>query len=862
MLLRQNFLILINLHLRQVHFSVARKNLQCSEKLGRLKTQLWFLRQCKFNGVYPKTVRNMKFPSCFEHRSLQSTKAKVKTIVLKGMIRFLYGEIARMNSYRQYLENQLLPFMEDRDNILRAMRKAFFNSKASHENILRNRLTRLLDTGNSAYRNSSYTTPDNLSAPDPSVPATEYDEDPRDNLVTDRTGTLNMNERNLLSKGPKFALAPAVNNDTVVEFNVSFCRFAHQYRWKKEQESWTNSDTDDDLIQKYPWHTRLTMPFTRDYETEAKLKRIYHRIRNSINKIPHRPKFGNLSKAEKDTLQGLRDKALVYLPSDKGSEFCVLDSAAYDSAGSDHLSDTDTYSVVPHLKPKTVEQKVNNVWRNIAQVRGVPRYITRSYCTTNSDHPRFYHLIKTHKPGNSIKIRPIVSNINGPTKKLAWLLTKLLSPLLKLVPAHLENSAELMRCIEHVTSSSVSNAGMRTFPCSFDVVALYTSIPIQDAIVNIDHKLEEFHINNLAKFTISDIHKMLQVVLTNTYFTYGEQIYRQIRGLPMGSSISGVLAILFLDTIEKQSLRTFNQIPLFRRYVDDCFALVEDEVEARLLLHDLNSRHPNIKFELELPNGRQISLLDFTVTVTTNGNARFEFYRKPAKKNIFVHADSHLPLRTKISIIRNERQRINARCSLLASQQKHEQSFDHMLQRHNYRPSVIRQSKKIQSSNTEAMDFMYLKFPYISDALDNKIKRIFRQENIPIRLTRRSYTLRNHLSKRPPPIPCQLPSCPLKNNLCNRKSTVYKWTCLTCNHFYIGSSIRPLHTRIKEHLTQATSSVFQHLNRCNGSTFTTEVLAQDKDPANLRLKEAMLIKQLRPSINSREEQDELADFLF
>jgi len=38
----------------------------------------------------------------------------------------------------------------------------------------------------------------------------------------------------------------------------------------------------------------------------------------------------------------------------------------------------------------------------------------------------FYHLIKTHKTGPDITIRPIVSNTNGPTQRIAWLLANAL----------------------------------------------------------------------------------------------------------------------------------------------------------------------------------------------------------------------------------------------------------------------------------------------------------------------------------------------------------------------------------------------------------------------------------------------------
>ena len=97
-------------------------------------------------------------------------------------------------------------------------------------------------------------------------------------------------------------------------------------------------------------------------------------------------------------------------------------------------------------------------------------------------------------------------------------------------------------------------------------------------------------------------------------------LFKQITGLPMGCSLSGVMAILFMDTIEKAALRSFGNIGMFRRYIDDCFALVRNEDEAKQLLEFLNNQHPNIKFEIEFPeSGRTLSLLDFTTTFNISG---------------------------------------------------------------------------------------------------------------------------------------------------------------------------------------------------------------------------------------------------
>jgi len=53
------------------------------------------------------------------------------------------------------------------------------------------------------------------------------------------------------------------------------------------------------------------------------------------------------------------------------------------------------------------------------------------------------------------------------------------------------------------------------------------------------------------------------------YFTFEDQIFRQTEGLPMGSGISGILAILFMDKLEKIALSSNRLLSPHKRNVDD-----------------------------------------------------------------------------------------------------------------------------------------------------------------------------------------------------------------------------------------------------------------------------------------------------
>ena len=71
----------------------------------------------------------------------------------------------------------------------------------------------------------------------------------------------------------------------------------------------------------------------------------------------------------------------------------------------------------------------------------------------------------------------------------------------------------------------------------------------------------------------------------------------------MGSRVASIIAIVTLDKIEKITL-FFNQlisIRLYKRYVDDCFRLIDKDEDPDRNLDVFNLSHTSIKFELEKP---------------------------------------------------------------------------------------------------------------------------------------------------------------------------------------------------------------------------------------------------------------------
>ena len=83
--------------------------------------------------------------------------------------------------------------------------------------------------------------------------------------------------------------------------------------------------------------------------------------------------------------------------------------------------------------------------------------------------------------------------------------------------------------------------------CSLDVEALYTSAPVDEGLSAVQAKLSNAAVP--GPIQLEDIIRLLLVVFSLTCLHYDQLVYQQIAGLPMGCSVSGIVAIVFMEAI-------------------------------------------------------------------------------------------------------------------------------------------------------------------------------------------------------------------------------------------------------------------------------------------------------------------------
>ena len=155
-------------------------------------------------------------------------------------------------------------------------------------------------------------------------------------------------------------------------------------------------------------------------------------------------------------------------------------------------------------------------------------------------------------------------------------------------------------------------------------------------------------------FFIWDITIQVGNILSNNYLRFGDRYFRQTTGIAMGSRVAPPLAIIFMDSLERQFNNTAAHKPdIYMRYIDDVLGVwTNGSDNLRLYLQHINNAHPSIRFTIETTeDGGSIPFLDTKLTVEPTGRYTTELYIKPLSAGIIMHANSAQPWKAKRAVL-------------------------------------------------------------------------------------------------------------------------------------------------------------------------------------------------------------------
>ena len=133
------------------------------------------------------------------------------------------------------------------------------------------------------------------------------------------------------------------------------------------------------------------------------------------------------------------------------------------------------------------------------------RYLTPQF----SKPPQMYGLPKIHKEG--VPLRPIVSSIGSPTYNLAKEMARILTPLVGKTETTVKDAVEFVQLIKEKPTED------DTTMISFDVVTLFTKVPIDDALQAISSLLaNDDTLEERTCITADEIRSLIEICLRTT----------------------------------------------------------------------------------------------------------------------------------------------------------------------------------------------------------------------------------------------------------------------------------------------------------------------------------------------------------
>ena len=434
--------------------------------------------------------------------------------------------------------------------------------------------------------------------------------------------------------------------------------------------------------------------------------------------------------------------------------------------------------------------------------------------------PHMYGNPKTHK--TRIPLRPIVSTIDSVLRNTELFLKPLLALAINNSKYNIKNATSALDALKELKVDE------NTRLCSFDIKNMFNSIPREELLVISRKRLEKQKkvLKTKTHLSPKQIVDLVAFTLKNTFFELNDEIYIQKTGLAMGSSISPILADIYMEHfLEKTFKGTMFKMLLFLKYVDDCICVFNcKKVDEEKLLDHLNTQNTHIQFTIEKEENSSLPFLDLHIHRNTN-KLTFTVYRKPTDKGILLNFKSNHSFTTKATVVRAGLHRAYVYCENAAERKAEIERVYQILYKNNYPHHFIakvhekvknchaRKLANLRAANANSANTVNaaparvvtaagtneenaalkvgfkstLKIPYvpgISEAIHKITKKCLDEK------VRVVYSCKNTLRK------MLMHVKPKKKPIL--KNCIYQIEC-ECKAKYIGQTKRPLKIRVKEH---------------------------------------------------------------
>ena len=192
--------------------------------------------------------------------------------------------------------------------------------------------------------------------------------------------------------------------------------------------------------------------------------------------------------------------------------------------------------------------------------------------------------------------------------------------------------------------------------------------------------------------------EMIDVVLENNSFKFGDQNYTQTEGSAIGSKFGMHYASTYMGKWESMLLGPVERKPLqYYRFVDDIFGIwTNGEQSLDEFCEEANRIHPRIQVTRECSKD-SVVFLDTRVKLV-NGMIEPDLYTKPTDQHLYLHSKSDHPSSMKQAIPYGLGIRLRRICSDDKSYGGNRKALKEQLYKRGYKKSEVeKQLKKVDS---------------------------------------------------------------------------------------------------------------------------------------------------------------------
>lgn len=247
-----------------------------------------------------------------------------------------------------------------------------------------------------------------------------------------------------------------------------------------------------------------------------------------------------------NTAKGLKKKPIFISKADKSNNVVVLDKEDYKNRMLQMIEESE-YELIEKDPLGTMKSQVDRVLKEHGNVLCIdPKKELRKWKISNPKVPRLYDLAKTHKPkdlnsSEGLKMRPVVSNLEAPTEKVAKWLAKEFKKMRPPKGKSVKNALEFVKAIENVRLKKNETMG------SYDVVALYPSIPMNETMILFKKWLIE---NNVSLAKMNMYMALTKLCMDQNILMYNGAYHIQRDGTAIGNAMSGFMAEIYMCAFE------------------------------------------------------------------------------------------------------------------------------------------------------------------------------------------------------------------------------------------------------------------------------------------------------------------------